>query len=276
MGEQEIVSKKQKGKKVAAYIINIISIIIMLFAVFVVITSLASKDKGYTSYFGNAYVLVKSDSMAADLTKPDNFQKGDVIVFKVLSEDQKLGLEEGTVITFWDNNISSTRELNTHRIYAVRDIDGDGIAEYSTKGDNNPTYDKGADDQQIWRKASDVQGVYVGKSAVVGHILTYLQSSTGFAIFIVVPCVLVMIYCIVLVVLNLIRYTRAKTVMQHEDDVDALKAEIKAQLLKEMEEQKNKTNDNKLNDDEIKEEENQANDSAEEQNSDADATQEDK
>lgn len=276
MGEQEIVSKKQKGKKIAAYIINTISIIIMLFAVFIVITSLTSKDRGYTSYFGKAYVLVKSDSMAQDLTKPDNFKTGDVIVFRVLSDEQKLGLEEGTVITFWDNNISTSRELNTHRIYAVRDSDGDGVAdEYSTKGDNNPIYDKGADAQQIWRKASDVQGVYVGKSAFVGHVLTYLQSSTGFAIFIVVPCVLVMIYCIVLVVLNLMRYTRAKTVIQHEDDVDALKAEIKAQLLKEMEEQ-NKAKGNQPTNDEAKKEEDQANDSAKEQNSDADATGEDK
>jgi len=262
MAEQEIASKKQTAKKVATYIISILSIVIMLFSVFMVITSLTSKDKGYTSYFGNAFVIVKSDSMAKDLTQPDNFQKDDVIVFKVLAEKDKVGLEVGKVITFWDNNISTTRELNTHRIYDARDSDGDGIVdEYSTKGDNNLTYDKDSGGNQIWRKASDVQGVYAGKSAFIGRVLTYLQSRTGFALFIVVPCVLVMIYCIVLVVLSLMKYAKAKAVIKHEDDVDALKAELKAQLLKEMAEQDAKMNNP----------DGQANDAPKEQNDGTDA-----
>ena len=253
MEAQNKESKKKKGWKITSYVINILSIIIMLFAIFIVITSLVSKDKGYTSYFNKAYVAVKSNSMAKNLSEWDNFQKGDVISFRVLSEKEKVGLTEGTVITFWDYNISSTKELNTHRIYATRDSDGDGIDdEYSTKGDNMPTYDRDSEGNQIWRKASDVQGVYAGKSVFFGRILTYLQSKTGFAIFIVVPCVLIVIYCLTLVVLNLMKYTKAKAVMQHEDNVDALKAELKAQLLKEMQEE-NKSNNKEKSEEKDKE-----------------------
>ena len=240
METQVHMTGKQKAAKIASYIINVLSIIIMIFALFIVITSLTSKDRGYTAYFNKAYVVVKSNSMAKDLSKPDNFKEGDVIAFTLLTDEQKETLEVGTVVTFWDNYISSTRELNTHRIVAVRDGE-DGHKEYSTHGDNNPDeFDRDNNGNQLWRKASDMQGVYAGKSTVVGQVLTYLQSRTGFAIFIVAPCVLIMIYCIVLVVLNLMRYTRAKTVIQHEDNVDALKAELKEQLLKEMAEEKKK------------------------------------
>ena len=153
-------------------------------------------------------------------------------------------MKVGDIITFWDNNISSTRELNTHRIYEIR-VGDDGQNEYSTMGDNNLTYDKDSQNNQIWRKASDIQGIYAGKSVVVGQILTYLQSKTGFAIFIVVPCVLIMIYCAVLVVMNLMRYAKGKAVIQHEDNVDALKAELREQLLKEMaEKEKGEGEDN--------------------------------
>ena len=237
MSTEVSMTKKQKAAKITSYIINVLSIIIMLFAIFIVVTSLTSKDRGYTTYFNKAYVVVKSDSMAKDLSKEDNFKSGDIIAFRVLSDEEKNNLEVGTVVTFWDNYISTTRELNTHRIIAVRDGEN-GEKEYSTQGDNNIAYDRDNNGNQLWRKASDMQGVYAGKSSWVGQVLTYLQSRTGFAIFIVAPCVLVMIYCIVLVVLNLMKYTRAKTVIQHEDNVDALKAELKEQLLKEMAQEK--------------------------------------
>lgn len=217
----------------------------MLFSIFIVVTFLTSKDRDYPVYFGRAYCVVQSDSMARDLSRRDNFQEGDIICFRVLSDEEKLTLSAGTegeddgdVVTFWDNNITTTRVLNTHRIYAVRNNPETGEIEYSTKGDNNIGYDRDQASQQIWRKASDIQGIYVGKATGIGNFLLFLQSRTGFAVLIVVPCVLIMLYCGVLVILNLIKYTKQKAVMQHEDDVEALRAQMKAELLKEMEEKK--------------------------------------
>lgn len=235
METQNAVSGKQKAWKIISYIINIFSIVVMIFSVFIVITSLTSKDRGYTSYFGKAFVVVQSNSMLppdGQEAKWDNFAKDDVIAFNVLSDNAKAELKVGDVITFWDYNIGTQRELNTHRIVAIEDHDGDGVIDFQTKGDHNVAPDT------TWRKLADVQGSYAGKSAVIGHVLTYLQSKTGFAVFIVVPCVLVMIYCIVLVIMNLLRYSKSKAIIQHEDNVDALKAELKAQLLKELEEEK--------------------------------------
>lgn len=233
MKTQTAMTKKQKAGKIASYVINILSIIIMLFAIFIVSTSLASKDKGYTSYFGTAYVVVQSDSMKEDWqtheVKSDNFQKGDVIAFKVLSDQDKDNLQVGDVITFYDNILNS-KALNTHRIKEIKVVDG--VKTFVTKGDNNMHEDT------TERTMSDVQGKFAGKSSAIGRILTYLQSKTGFAIFIVVPCVLIVVYCLVLVVMNLMKYSKAKAVLEREDNVDALKAEIKAQLLKEMEAEK--------------------------------------
>jgi len=238
MGTNENVSTKQKVGKIVSYVINILSVIIMLFSVFIVITYLGSKDRGYPVYFGRAYAVVQSDSMAKDLSQKDNFKKGDVISFRVLGEKEKENLEVGTVVTFWDNNIAITKVLNTHRIYDAQDVDGDGKLEYSTKGDNNVGFDRDQQGNQIWREAEDIQGVYVGKATGIGNALMFLQSKTGFAVLIVVPCILIMLYCAALVVLNLVKYTKQKAVLQHEDNVEALREQMKAELLKEMEEKR--------------------------------------
>lgn len=238
MNTNETVSKKQKIGKILSYVINIISVIIMIFSIFIVITYLTSQDRGYPVYFNRAYAVVRSDSMALDVSQKDNFEEGDIICFRVIGDSEKQNLAVGTVVTFWDNNITSTKVLNTHRIYDAQDIDGDGVLEYSTKGDNNITYDKNQIGEQIWREADDIQGVFVGKASGIGKILMFLQSKTGFAILIVVPCVLIMIYCATLVILNLVKYTKQKAVIQHEDNVEAMREEMKAQILKELEEKR--------------------------------------
>ncbi len=249
MGTNENVPTKQKVGKIVSYVVNIISVIIMLFSVFIVVTYLASKDRGYPTYFGRAYCVVQSDSMAKDLSKSDNFQEGDVICFRVLSQSEKehlsagtVGLDDGDVVTFWDNNITTTKVLNTHRIYAVRNNPDTGKIEYSTKGDNNVSYDKYSSGpnqgEQIWRSADDIQGVFVRKTVGIGKVLMFLQSRTGFAVLIVVPCVMIMLYCATLVILNLVKYTKQKAVIQHEDNVEALREQMKAELLKEMEEKR--------------------------------------
>lgn len=235
MEKQNDMTKKQKAWKITSLVINILSIIIMAFATFIVVNSLVSKDRGYTVYFGKAYAVVLSNSMAEDLTRWDNFQEGDVIAFRVLSDQEKDNLQVGDVITFWDHSYSTVDVLNTHRIVEIQVVDGK--KQFITQGDN-PEMCPGPDGTP--RTMSDVQGVYAGKSPFFGRILTFLQSRTGFAVFIVVPCALIVIYCLTLVVLNLMKYAKSKAVLQHEDDVDALKAELKAQLLKEMEESKNK------------------------------------
>ncbi len=246
MGTNETMTKKQKAGKIISYVINIISVIIMLFSVFIVISYLSSQDRGYPVYFGRAYAVVQSDSMAKDLSRKDNFKEGDIICFRVLSDSEKqelsagtAGVQDGDVVTFWDNNIAATKVLNTHRIYEVR-VGADGKKEYSTMGDNNLTYDKDQQGNQIWRKADDIQGVFAGKASGIGNILMFIQSKTGFAVLIVVPCVLIMIYCATLVILNLVKYTKQKAILQHEDNVEELREQMKAELLKELEEKKKK------------------------------------
>ena len=55
MGTNENVSKRQKVGKIVSYTINIISVIIMIFSVFIVATYLSSQDRGYPVYFGKSY-----------------------------------------------------------------------------------------------------------------------------------------------------------------------------------------------------------------------------
>ena len=259
MDTKETLTRGQKVGKILSYVINVVSVIIMLFSVFIVITYLSTKDRGYPVYFGKAYAVVQSDSMAKDLSKRDNFKKGDVICFRVLTDEEKQNLSAGTpgemdgdVVTFWDNNIAATKVLNTHRIYERKEEGGKVY--YSTWGDNNPSYDKDPSGNQIWRSADDIQGVFAGKASGVGNILMFIQGKTGFAVLIVVPCVLIMIYCAALVIVNLVKYTKQKAILQHEDNVEELREQMKAELLRELEEKRKKEEAEKLAAEEQKEE----------------------
>ena len=82
----------------------------------------------------------------------------------------------------------------------------------------------------------------------LGNFLIFIQSKTGFAVLVVVPCVLIMIYCATLVILNLIKYTKQKAVIQHEDNVEALREQMKAELLREMEEKRKQEEQDAAND----------------------------
>ncbi len=259
MDTKETLTRGQKVGKILSYVINVVSVIIMLFSVFIVITYLSTKDRGYPVYFGKAYAVVQSDSMAKDLSKRDNFKRGDVICFRVLTDEEKQNLSAGTpgemdgdVVTFWDNSIAATKVLNTHRIYEI-DVREDGVY-YSTKGDNNPNEDRDQQGNQIWRSADDIQGVFAGKASGVGNVLMFIQGKTGFAVLIVVPCVLIMIYCAALVIVNLVKYTKQKAILQHEDNVEELREQMKAELLKELEEKRKKEEAEKLAAEEQKEE----------------------
>lgn len=260
MDTKETLTRGQKVGRIFSYAINIVSVIIMLFSVFIVITYLSTKDKGYPIYFGRAYAVVQSDSMAKDLSKKDNFKKGDIICFKVLTDEEKQNLSAGTpdemdgdVVTFWDNNIAATKVLNTHRIYETR-VGGDGRLEFSTWGDNNSGPDVDTEGHRIWRSSDDIQGVFAGKASGIGNVLMFIQGKTGFAVLIVIPCVLIMIYCAALVIVNLVRYTKQKAILQHEDDVEELREKMKAELLKELEEKRKKEEAEKAAAEESKEE----------------------
>lgn len=233
---------QSKAGKIVSIAINVLSVIIMLFAVIIVVNSLVSSNRGYPTFFGYAYYTVESDSMAKDVSsgevKSDNFSRGDVIKVKIAGDNtEKASYKVGDVITFWDT-IHAEKALDTHRIIEVVEEEG-RVVGYYTKGDNNLTADS------IMRTIDDVQGKYEGKASGIGNVILFLQSKTGFLICVLLPAALIMLYCIGLVVFNIVQYNKRRYVMAGEEAYakaaaenskkeEEMREQIRAQLLKEM------------------------------------------
>lgn len=220
--------KMSKASKITAIVIDVISAIFIIFAVILVTSSIISSKKGYTSVFGYAYYTVASSSMDAD--KEDSFAKGDIIYVKLMNAEQKQTLKEGDVITFWDS-IAGQKALNTHRIIEVIQKDGKTVS-FRTKGDANIASDVSL------RPIDEVQGKYVGKTKGFGKAIIWLQSKTGFLVAITIPSVLLVLYCVFLVVKNVLSYNQSRNAMSSYEHSEAhekeLRDKIREELMKEM------------------------------------------
>ena len=174
----------KKSQKIISVVVNVIVAIILVMVLFVTISTILSSGQGYTSFFGVASVSVQSDSMKGD--KSDNFVKGDLLFIKILNDEEKQNLEVGQIITFRDR-IEGFDVLNTHRIVRLA-VDSGGNKGYITKGDNNLAEDG-------WLDYRDVVGLYEGgKIPWVGNVTDFINTSTGFLVFVVIPSFLIVAY----------------------------------------------------------------------------------
>lgn len=216
--------EKTKAKKTITKIVNVLSIIIGVLVLIVAISAISSMSRGYSSLFGYTMYSVRTDSMEGD--NPDSFNKGDLIIVKILSEEAKSDLEPGKVITFFDfidinDNGVKEEVLNTHRIVSINTDN----KQVTTKGDNAI----GTDDTVDFEK---IVGVYSSKIAGIGSVFLFIQSPTGFLVTIVIPSILVVIYCAFLLFKNLNVYNKEKRAIDLEN--------MRKQILEDMKDKDNK------------------------------------
>ena len=213
---------KQKTKKALNITVNVIVSIIVVLVLILTINIIVSGKKGYTSVFGYAHVAVRSDSMDGD--KPDSFQKGDLLKVKILSDKEKQELKVGDIITFYypvSKSVPGAQYvtidgkphiINSHRIEKV---EGDRIF---TRGDK-----EGAPLDLGNRQYSDIIGKVVSHTDGIGNVTLWFQSQTGFFVCVVLPSLLIVVYCI---------YNLVKAVLERNKETAADKEELlKQQLL---------------------------------------------
>lgn len=176
---------KQKQFNVKRILKIIGNVIFYSFIVFLMVFSIAnikvkSEDK-IANVFGIGMLSVQTDSMKG------TFEAGDMLFVNMLSEDDFANLNEGDIVTFFDTSINA---FNTHRIVI---IDHEN-RELTTKADYNadhPGETIYADKSVSFDK---VIAVYQGSMiAGFGAKLDYLQSSVGFALFVILPVLIVLI-----------------------------------------------------------------------------------
>ena len=190
----------KKENKILNTVVNIILVLVILFAIFVGYSAYATKvGSGVPSVFGIRVFSIQSDSMLP------TFAKGDLAIDKAVSNPKSL--KKGDIITFW-TVIQGERVLNTHRIVQVDDY-GTYVS-FTTKGDNNTIEDSMTVHQ------SEVVGKYLFRIPKLGSFLDFLQTSKGFMICIVIPVALFFIYYLVQFFRALFAYQAEKTRIQLE------------------------------------------------------------
>ncbi|NLN54942.1 MAG: signal peptidase I [Clostridiales bacterium] len=182
-----------KTKKVLAIIVNTILWLFVVFAVCItaVVLSSTNNEHGVASIGGKSFINIKTDSMNPTI------KAGDMIVVKLLIDADKTELKENDVITFYtDLDKNGTKELNTHRI--AEKYEEGGYTYYRTRGDNadgdnNPETIAALDADPV--ATSDILGIWTGKRiGALGSFMSFLQTSTGFFVVIVLPLILFFLY----------------------------------------------------------------------------------
>ena len=183
---------QQKAQKIISIVANVLVWIFVAFSILVtvlVFTAQGSED-GVPSLFGKSFISVSTDSME------ETFYRGDLLLLDKLEESEKLGLAEGTIITYKSpvdlDGDGNKWDINTHRIVAV---DGDY---YITQGDNkatNPVPDNEG------KNGYRVHYTYVigtveedARIGGLGGLIAFLRSSLGFFLCIVLPLILFFLY----------------------------------------------------------------------------------
>lgn len=183
-------------KKILSIALNTLIWLFVIFSVVitVLVFSAQGSSDGVPALFGKSLVTISSDSM-----KPV-YNRGDLVFMEKIADEEKFTLDKETIITFHApvdlNKDGLLGDINTHRIVEVVDKNGDGDAEeYVTKGDAVEIKDNEGDNKYTVKPA-DVIGTCTedGKIRGLGNVITFLRSSLGFFLCIVLPLILFFLY----------------------------------------------------------------------------------
>ena len=184
-----------KLKTISKVVASVILWGVILLAALFSFTTLATKQSGTLSNFlGYSPLTVLTDSM-----KPE-FSKGDMIIVQKCNTDK---LEVGDIISFY-SIIENEYALNTHRIIEIKD--DNELKTYVTKGDANPIEDSHmiAD--------GDIVGKHVATIRGMGKVMSFMSSSTGFLILIVLPMLVFLIYQVYNLITVAIKYKKVNAI----------------------------------------------------------------
>jgi signal peptidase len=163
----------KKVWKITSNLITGLLFLLLIFMIFVVVSSKASG--GEPNFLGYQLKTVLSGSMEP------TFMTGSIIAVKPV--ENAATLKKGDIITFKE----SEDKLITHRIVEVNKSGNQTM--YTTKGDNNEDKDGNA------VLVQNVVAKYSGFTIpYVGYFLDYAKSKNGTALLLILPGILLLVY----------------------------------------------------------------------------------
>lgn len=165
----------QKTQTLLGVIISVIAIPIIILNVSLILKTIT--NSGTVPDFAGYFPLVTlTDSMSPEI------YGGDLMILKKIDGTNA---EVDDVISFYDPD-SKRRAITTHRIIEKHWME-DGIY-YKTKGDANSV----ADETMV--KADDVFGVVINNIPKMGHVVLFVQSTSGIVLLIIFPLCAFVLY----------------------------------------------------------------------------------
>ncbi|MBR0235126.1 MAG: signal peptidase I [Clostridia bacterium] len=216
MDNQSTVKTTSKAKKVWGIIGNVLMWLFIAFAVVITIFAFSAQSSadGVPTIGGKVMSPVLSNSMSPTI------KEGDIIFSRKLADEEKTSLKVDDIITFKvDLDGDGTPEVNTHRISEV--IGSGSSVTYRTKGDNNAIADtytiSAADVISIFDPAKDT------RIPVLGSVIKFLLTPTGFFVVIVIPLIIFFLFEIIMFVRKIMEVKNAGKKQITAEDEELIK-----------------------------------------------------
>lgn len=229
-------------KKVLSTLGSVFIALLLIFSVVMTVMVILGvhSEIGIPTIFGHAIMSVQTDSMESE----EGFNVGDLIVVKIVDEQEAEKLNIGDVVTFW-RYLGQEQYLETHRIvediyetmYKNEVVDGvrvhNGIKCFVTRGDNTPAVDMiPATGELEYKTPTDILAVWTGTAVPkLGGIFDFLKSQTGFMLCIVVPVLLFFVYQLYIFIMTLSRKQKEKALEEVNSKEEELKQKAIAEFL---------------------------------------------
>ena len=191
--------------KIIRTLINILSIVMIVLALFVLLSVVMTKPGQAPSVLGYSSFRVLSGSMEPTI------RTNSMILVKKVNPSE---VRAGDVISFYSSDPALGGAVNTHRVLSVEKQNG--IYIFTTKGDANLIPD------EYTTSGNDLIGVVVFSSLLLGTLIRLLSNPVVFIPIIMVPLLLILI-------LNMVKTIRLAKLAAQEEEAQQVQ-EIKAEL----------------------------------------------
>lgn len=191
------------------------TVIIMIFTVI----SVTTLDRNDRNLFGFKFYIVQTDSMSLSDKNAHldvHFDAGDIILVKKVKNP--FALQSGDIISFISTNEESYGETITHMIREPRYKTSGELIGYVTFGTNTDSNDANIVEPEY------ILGQYAAKLPKIGYFFSFIKTTPGYIICILIPFLLLIAYNGVDVVRLFKKYKKEQNAI-----LDAEKAEIAAE-----------------------------------------------
>ena len=206
----------EKTKKILGVTSKVLTWIVLAFTIFIMvftIVTVSTIDKNDKSLFGRKFYIVQTDSMS----KSDK------------NKDLDVHFKAGDIISFISTNSESYGETITHMIRKVETTSDGKTIGYVTYGTNT-----GVDDEALV-EPNYVLGKYSGKLPGLGKFFSFVKSTSGYIVCILVPFLLLILYNGVNVIRLFRRYKKEQTAAMEAEKAQIAEDKRQAEeMLKEL------------------------------------------